>query len=357
VVLARTGRGDSDWLITFLTRERGLIQAVAKNARQSVRRFGGGLLTPGMPAWFYIRHKPNLPVGFVDRGEFNSKVPAIPADPVAQTLAAWSVELVKVFEARDNPAHASFNLLLRYLSALYSIGNYAPPALGPRELSLSFTKRYLELAGFGATLNGCRLCGRFKAAAWFLEPGLKGLICADCGRAAGRRFEPVPTILIEALSALGRRCELPGFPEVFLAQAEFFFHKLASLEAGRSFNSHRILQQLLNDAPQPPKELRGPKNRPALVPPSDPETVSYRDTAPLLARRIFEDAAAAEAGSFEPDIFFQPDGAAEPAIFSEPGDFSESGTSPDLDFPAGLAQTPSSDPMPDPAHALAHFKE
>src|SRR5439155_21499226 len=49
--------GESDRIVVFLTRDRGKIRGVAKNARQSRRRFGGGLepLTYGRVG--YVEHE------------------------------------------------------------------------------------------------------------------------------------------------------------------------------------------------------------------------------------------------------------------------------------------------------------
>jgi DNA repair protein RecO (recombination protein O) len=247
VVLARTGRGDSDVLATFLTRERGLVSALAKNARQSVRRFGGGLLSPGAVAWYHFRHRPGSPVGLVERAEANPRAPSIPLDPVARALAAWPLELARSFEARDNPATESFNLVLRHLSALCSLGDYRPPALRARSLSLAFTKLYLELAGFGPDWGGCLSCGRTEAPAWRLDPAAPGLFCPACAGAAPAHGDAAE--LAAAMRALKSLRDAPALGEAPLRLAELFHRRLATIAAGRTFKSPRVLQELLDESP------------------------------------------------------------------------------------------------------------
>ena len=104
VVLFRAETGEADLIVTFLTRELGLISALAKNARKSIRRFGGGLLSPGTAAFYDFRIREKRELAFVERGEFNPKAPVLPADPLIQALAAQALELVRTFEAPKNPA-------------------------------------------------------------------------------------------------------------------------------------------------------------------------------------------------------------------------------------------------------------
>ncbi|MDR2441959.1 MAG: DNA repair protein RecO C-terminal domain-containing protein [Deltaproteobacteria bacterium] len=284
VVLWKTLRGDSDYTIVFLTRERGLVTAVAKNAKQSVRRFGGGMLTPGTAAWFDFRFKPGMSVNFVERGEHNPKAPVLPLDPIARTLAAWALELVRAFEAADNPAKPSFDLLLRHLAALTNISDYQAPALRARIVSLAFTKRYLELAGFGPSLQGCRKCGQTKAPSWHLDITARGLLCPQCGQLTGKRTEPISESLIASLNNLSPLPEPLNWPEDFIILAESFFQRAASIEAGRSFNSPRVLRELLGQSQTPFKPKTtfkpGPKKPPSHISFERQPSVEHAPMAP-----------------------------------------------------------------------------
>jgi DNA repair protein RecO (recombination protein O) len=246
VVLSRAGRGDSDLVVTFITREIGLITGLAKNARQSIRRFGGNLLRPGTAAWYYFRQKPRRDLAFIERGEVNPKAPVLPNDPVCSALAAWALELVRAFEAHENPALASFNLLVKHLGALARTVDFSPPALEARRLSLGFTKCYLELAGFAPSLFRCTLCGGEDPAPRHWAPVLGGIVCSNCMGAGNRRAPEVPEGLLPALLATTSHKGCAQLNEVQLSAAEYFFQTLATLHSGRRFNSRGVINEYLN---------------------------------------------------------------------------------------------------------------
>jgi DNA repair protein RecO (recombination protein O) len=232
-------------VVTFITREKGLLTAVAKNARQSVRRFGGNLLGPGAAAWYYFRQRPRSDMALVERGEHNPKAPVLPADPVCATLAAWALELVRAFEAHENPAAASFNLLVRHLGALAKTPDFSPPALEARRLSVGFTKRYLELAGFSSALDRCSVCSRPGLEARHWDPVLGGVVCLDCLPYCGRDPSRAPEGLLEALRLATDHANCLPLDERQLLAAEIYFQTLATLQAGRQFKSRKVLRELL----------------------------------------------------------------------------------------------------------------
>ena len=238
MVLAGVNYGEADLIVTFLTRELGLLSALARYARRSRRRFGGGLLSPGATAWYDFTLKPRSTLAFVERAEENPRVRRLPPDPVIQALAAFALELVRGFETPRNPAEASFDLLVRHLGRL---------ALGPdeetaRRAALDFSAAYLRLAGFGPTLASCLACGapaEPEAAGWRWHPAAGGLYCPGCP-GPGR---PVPPGL------LARPEEGAGLPELGpgeLAEAEAFFEGLAAHQLGRPLKALGVARRLFS---------------------------------------------------------------------------------------------------------------
>ncbi|UQZ90101.1 DNA repair protein RecO [Deltaproteobacteria bacterium Smac51] len=244
VVLARTNYGEADLIITFLTREMGLISALARYGRRSVRRFGGGLLSPGAAAWYDFTIKPNIDLAFVEKGEDNPKVERLPAEPVIQGLAAFALELVRGFETPGNPAEASFNLLVRHLGRLARCRSQTTARL----VSLDFALKYMELAGFGPRFSGCLLCGSDPAVekGWHWDPLAGGLYCPNCTPRGDRRVRPISRALLCRLSS--DEPEPPHLGDRDLAEAELFFEKLAEHHLDRPLKAMKAVRRLLKDS-------------------------------------------------------------------------------------------------------------
>ncbi|MDR2140877.1 MAG: DNA repair protein RecO [Deltaproteobacteria bacterium] len=249
VVLSRANSGEADLVVTFLTRELGLLTALAKNARRSVKRFGGGLLSPARAAWYDFRVSPYSDLAFVARGENNPDFPLLPPEPLALALGSWAVELTRSLEAPRNPAPLTFNLLVRHLVRLARCPDFTPPALEARRLSLGFTKCYLEVAGFGPSLLACHQCGRKpETGDWAWSPSQGVVLCPDC---RSLQAELVPGELIQALGGIHDHLAGPRLNPESLARAEGFLARMASLAADRAYRSRRVIQQLLRDPPPP----------------------------------------------------------------------------------------------------------
>jgi DNA repair protein RecO (recombination protein O) len=257
VVLSRALSGEADLVATFLTRELGLLTALAKNARKSVRRFGGGLLYPGAAAYYDFRVREGSEFAFVERGEFNPKAPVLPPDPVIQALAAWALELTRAFEAPRNPAPKSFNLLLRHLGALAQIGPEEYPYLRLRSQSIAFTKLYMELAGFGPDFDHCWVCGsKTSAHADYLIEGTDPFVicpaCADSYPASpGRLLQGTALVQLKGIKDLKKP---PVFDDEGLRALEYFYQSLAASSSGRVFKTRKALKGFLDEAegPDPP---------------------------------------------------------------------------------------------------------
>ncbi|MDL2260093.1 recombination protein O N-terminal domain-containing protein [Deltaproteobacteria bacterium OttesenSCG-928-K17] len=253
IVLSRVNYGEADLIVTFLTRERGLVNALARYGRRSIRRFGGGLLSPGASAWYDFTFKPGSTLAFVENGEENPKAPRLAPEALVQSLGAFALELVKGFEAPDNPAEESFNLLMRHLVRL---ARQIPPPEGipggraaytrsVRLISLDFYLKYLELAGFGPRLSGCLLCGTAPEAGpgWKWNPAAGGLYCPACAP-PDRQGRAISQPLLERLSAVPQAGQ-QALDDHDLAEAELFFEKLAEHHLGRRLKAMKTARQIL----------------------------------------------------------------------------------------------------------------
>ena len=246
VVLGRTNYREADLIVTILTRELGLVSALARYGRRSIRRFGGGLLWPGAVAWYDFTIKPGGTLAFVENAEENSKVPCLPPQPVIQSLAGFALELVRGFEAPGNPALSSFNLLVRYLGRLAQVdGEWLA-----RLINLDFVLKYMELAGFGPWLSGCHLCGSAVVVpiGWRWDAVAGGFYCPGCLGQYGRQGRSVSPALVSRLGGGLPPGESIPLTEDDLSEAEFFFEELARHQLGYPLKSMKMARQLYTRA-------------------------------------------------------------------------------------------------------------
>jgi recombinational DNA repair protein (RecF pathway) len=189
-------------------------------------------------AWYDFTLKPQSTLAFVEKAEEAPRARRLPPDPVIQALAAFALELVRNFEAPQNPAAAGFGLLVRHLNRL-ALGLDEESA---RRAALDFSAKYLQLAGFGPALTSCLICGApaepdTPGWRWHSEAG--GLYCPRC-HGPGR---PVPPRL---LSRAGEEkdAEFSELSPDELAEAEYFFEGLAAHQLGRPLKAMNVARRL-----------------------------------------------------------------------------------------------------------------
>ncbi len=241
VVLSRINYGEADLIVTFLTREQGLVAALARYGRRSLRRFGGGRLFPGAVAFYDFTFKAQSDLAFVENSEELPWAPPLPKGPEVLSLADYSLELVRSFEAPANPAPEVFRLLVRHLNRLAAIKEVRLARL----ITLDFALKYLELAGFGPRLAGCVMCGATPQASahWRWAPHLGGLYCPEClvGQKLGR---PISSALMARFSPNDGVNPWPELSLQDIYEAELFFEKLAEQQLNRSLKAMKVARKL-----------------------------------------------------------------------------------------------------------------
>jgi DNA repair protein RecO (recombination protein O) len=100
--------GESDRIVVFLTRDRGKKRGVAKNARQSRRRFGGALepLTCGRLAYFERERRDLVRLEYVEQ----VRSPLSAADGDALGYASYFAELIDEWAQEGDPNETLFRL-------------------------------------------------------------------------------------------------------------------------------------------------------------------------------------------------------------------------------------------------------
>ena len=100
--------GESDRIVVFLTRDRGKKRGVAKNARQSRRRFGGGLepLTCGRVGYMERERRDLVRVDYVE--QTRSPLSAVHGDALG--YVGYFAELIDEWAQEADPNESLFRL-------------------------------------------------------------------------------------------------------------------------------------------------------------------------------------------------------------------------------------------------------
>jgi DNA repair protein RecO (recombination protein O) len=168
--------GESDRVVTLLSRERGKLVAFARAARASRRRFGGGLEPVTRVSAELAERGGGDAMARLESVSVERAFHRVRGDLARIGCAAYAAELARELTRDHEPHPALFDLLVAYLGRLD-----AAPAR-PLELRV-FELGSLEAAGFQPRLDGCARCGGEAgagAAGADFSPADGGLLCGRC---------------------------------------------------------------------------------------------------------------------------------------------------------------------------------
>jgi len=180
LVLRTVEYGDRDLIATLFGRETGKFSAIAKNARGSKRRFGGGLQPMRLLEAHYSQ-KPSRTLAMLREIEVVDDFAAIESDYDKIAAGSYATDLLRNITAEADPAPALFEFVVRWFDRLAE----ADPSSGVIEVLVRHLQfRLLELLGSMPALEQCFRCGRG------IEPMDKiralrsgeGVVCGACRR-------------------------------------------------------------------------------------------------------------------------------------------------------------------------------
>jgi DNA repair protein RecO (recombination protein O) len=175
IVLRATDYGESDRIVTFLTRDAGKLTGIAKGAKRSQRRFAGAL---GLFSHVNLdyRHRPGAELAFLERAVLLRPWRSM-LDSLERFAAASHV--VEVADKMTAEHEVGDDLYAVVLAALARIDAQEP---GPATLRL-FELATLGACGYRTELAACVLCRRPLAdgrVAARLAPAAGGAACDTC---------------------------------------------------------------------------------------------------------------------------------------------------------------------------------
>jgi DNA repair protein RecO (recombination protein O) len=221
VVLRTIKLGETDRIVTILSQGHGKIRAVAKGVRKPGSRFGARLEPMTHLAFQCYRGRSEL--------DIVNQVETIDANRALREHYGCLTHAISMLEAADQvaqdrePNPALYRMLVRALRTLAA--NPSPLVSG------AFFWKLLSLEGYHPMLDECVRCGLTEEdgaefVAFDLDEG--GLLCADCGRFAGKRISPEALVQLRRILGGELRAALAEPPGPVTVETERL--ALSSLE-------------------------------------------------------------------------------------------------------------------------------
>lgn len=190
--------GESDKIVSFLTRDFGKVRGIAKGAKRSRRRFLN-VLEPFTLVHLRFHQRPNSQLAFIHACDWVHVFRDITRTLAKIAHAFYLVEITDELTGDGDGNLPLFDHLWRGLRFLEQ-GDASPEFLVAFELTL------LRLAGYQPALERCQRCGHLPPSEdpgkndgrWGFSPRDGGVLCRNC---CGFRREAVP-VSPEALGVL-----------------------------------------------------------------------------------------------------------------------------------------------------------
>lgn len=195
VVLGGIDYGDSDRVITLLTRDRGKVPAFAAGARKSRRRFAGALEPFTVLDVRLSERRGDLL--FLDSCSVVDGNGGLRDDLGRLAHAGHAIELCREL-CRDREPHEEL-----YDALVFYLGKLSVAEADPSEL-LAFELEVLGQVGFAPRFGDCAICQGPPGGALLFDPAHGGVLCGGCGAMA------FPGALKVGVAALAAGARLQG---------------------------------------------------------------------------------------------------------------------------------------------------
>ena len=196
LVLRSIDYGESDRVVTLLGRSTGCVGAIARGARKSQHRFGGGLGLCSIGDAM-LRERGGSELLTLERFDVTTTYLSLGSDVARIGHAGYVAELLTKLCAPRQAEPEIFDLAASFLRHLDAEG-VSPTRLRVFELTL------LERLGFAPALETCAVCGRSDLSVGetidvrFI-PDRGGVVCQGCAT-RGRSMRPVVRATLAALA-------------------------------------------------------------------------------------------------------------------------------------------------------------
>lgn len=184
IVLRSYNLAEADRIVVCLTRNAGLVRAVAKGARRMKSRFGAAL-EPFTVIRLDFYERENRELVTISRAEILKSNFELAAQLEVAEVLGYMAELIGEFA----PPHEANDRLYRMLNACVEALGAAPDAA---KLVLRYFEIWLlRLAGSFPDVSACIVCGTELTPAQPLYVDFESMVrCASCSRGIGTPLRP-----------------------------------------------------------------------------------------------------------------------------------------------------------------------
>lgn len=230
--------GESDKIVSFLTRDFGKISGIAKGALRSKRRFVGSL-EPFTCVQLGFRTRRQEELCFIESAEIVRGARRLAFDLDRYAYSTYVVELVDSMVEGREAEPAIFEFVESTLARIDSDPD--PPA---PEWLRAFEVKLLALAGLEPKLDGCAVCQRLPADEetrhFRFNPRTGTILCHTCADGAGM---PVSGSALRYLLTLKNGAARAPAPTA--GEARVILQTFIAYHARRPLRSPALLREII----------------------------------------------------------------------------------------------------------------
>lgn len=177
VVLGAKNWGDADKMMTFFTKERGLVKAAAFGCRRPRSPLAGGMQ---MFSYLDLQLSEGRRVDTVRQCLLRQHYRKLSEDLTAMAYGSFVAEFLREFLPEGQPEPRMFELLLQILAAFET--------RNPRVTALAAVYQLMEFTGLQLHYEHCVHCGKRIEGDAFFASSEGGVLCKDCRTASAKLF-------------------------------------------------------------------------------------------------------------------------------------------------------------------------
>ncbi len=233
VVLGAKNWGDADKMMTFFTKERGLVKAAAFGCRRPRSPLAGSMQ---MFSYLDLQLSEGRRVDTVRQCLLRHHYKKLSEDLTAMAYGSFVAEFLREFLPEGQPEPGMFELLLQILTAFET--------RNPRVTALAAVYQLMEFTGLQLHYEHCVHCGKKIEGRAFFAISEGGVLCENCRTVSAKLFPEELRHFIIGLRDFDWQRGTLRISSVLLMKAETILLQYLQELLGRPLKSLAFIQQL-----------------------------------------------------------------------------------------------------------------